>query len=421
MRRLFIGTLLAAILFPQPPAIGASNGSAYSRYGVGELSLYLSSRSSGMGGAGLALLTDGYINRLNPAALSRIASTRFEGDFQYRGYQMDDGSGTSYLSSGNFQGAALAFPISTRLGLVFEGSVTPYSTVAYSIHSAGTEAGIGYTKDFSGSGGLTLAQLALSFVPAGNLSIGASANYLFGTMHHRQSIGFGSGGYFASASDSVVSADGFNGTIGAVYTGVDQALGLSKEKNLNLALTLTTATSLDAQQSVHENFVTYTDSIVAAANGSIELPMTIGLGAAYLLDGRTILAADLAYANWSAYRYFHRETAEYRTSVRLGAGAEFLPVRTPGEGFFDLISYRLGAYYYATPLSVNGEALNEYGVTAGTTLPISSAGGEMRLVLGVEYGIRGAVTTSLQKESVIRFTVAVTASELFWFIPPTID
>ena len=97
----------------------AANGSIYSRFGVGDIATFISSRSAAMGGTGIALLTDGYINRANPAALGRISRTQYSADFQYQGFAMNDGTASSFLSSGNFQGAMLAFPLYSEYNIAF--------------------------------------------------------------------------------------------------------------------------------------------------------------------------------------------------------------------------------------------------------------------------------------------------------------
>ena len=138
----------------------ASNGSIYSRFGVGEISTFISGRTAGMGGAGLALLTDGYINSSNPAALGRLTRTQYEGDFQYQGFAINDGTAASYLSSGNLQEAMLAFPLSGEYGISFAFGITPFSRTADSVKSSDTQAGQEITQSFDGTGGLTSAQLS---------------------------------------------------------------------------------------------------------------------------------------------------------------------------------------------------------------------------------------------------------------------
>jgi hypothetical protein len=86
-----------------------------------------------------------------------------------------------------------------------------------------------------------------------------------------------------------------------------------------------------------------------------------------------------------------------------------------GDDFFKRLSYRFGGYYRMTNLKMNGKSIDEMFASAGISLPMSI---ETRVHLGLEYGIRGTTSASLIKDSMLRFTVSVSASELMFIQPP---
>lgn len=398
----------------------ASNGSVYSRFGVGEISTFMSGRTAGMGGSGIALLTDGYINSVNPAALGRLTRTQYEADFQYQGFAINDGTASSYLSSGNFQEAMLAFPVYHDYGMSFAFGITPFSRTAYSVKSNDTQAGQEITQSFDGNGGLTSAQLSFSLSPHRDLYLGLTSHYLFGTVNRRQQLAFAGTGYFASDETRSVSMKGFAFTLGAVYNGVDVALGVSKEKNLNVAATIFSGSNLSATEHLIENYVSSRET-TDVQSGTVKIPIGFGLGVAYLLQEQAILTGDLRIQSWDNYSYLGTHPAEIRNSIRFGVGAEFIPSRTIGESFYKQVTYRVGSYLNSSYLKVNNEPINEYFVTGGVGLPVFFIPtSEARLNISLEYGIRGTTSNGLQKDSITRLTISLSGSDT-WFVPPEIE
>lgn len=413
--------LLIAASLPVAIVLGQGRGSVYSRYGVGELNSYMSGLSLGMGNTGLAILSDATINRENPAALARLTHVRFEADFQYTGFGMNDGINSSYLSSGNFESMMLALPVYKKLGIVVAGGITPFSSVAYAVNSQETYYSVSATRSVEGSGGITDAQIAASVTPMDDLSLGLTLHYLFGSIHNKQTLTFTSSDYFTSESDRQLSISGVAYTVGAVYAGIDKALSLSTTKNLNAAVTIFTGSSLSLTQSILQNYSTVTDTTVARTSGTMDIPLSISIGLAYLLQDRTILAVDGAFGNWSQYQEFGVHPSEIRNNMRLGVGVDFLSSRNITDPFWDQLSYRLGLGMQSSYLKINDQAINEYFVTGGFSFPFSTAGGESRLNVAAEYGVRGTTSFNLERDSILRLTFSFTANELSWFVPPEIE
>ncbi len=408
---IFSLAVFLALCHAQP--LFASGGSPYSRYGIGEPTSFMSTRSEGMGETGLALVTDGYINLFNPAALAHIGRTRMAVDFQYNGYAMNDGTQNTFLSSGNFKNFTIAFPVYHPSNITFSIGLSPFSKIAYSIVDQKTSGSYSYSEGYDGSGGLTDAQFSLSVSPVNNLFLGAATHYIFGTLRSRHTLEFTSNSYYSTETDRAINADGFAFTLGGIYTGIDKAFGFSEKKNLNLGFTFFTGGSLTADDLTTENYITQKDTS-ANASGTIKIPFGVGFGAAYLLDERIILTGDVQYNDWSNYTEFGTHPAQLKNSTRLGVGAEFMRTHNAASPYFDDITYRVGAYMNASQLEINGTAINEYFVTVGMSYPISYAA---KLDIGLEYGIRGTTADGLLRENIIRMTVSFSASALM-FIPP---
>src|SRR5258707_1223455 len=95
-----------------------NGGSAYSRYGIGDIRYFSSSRSIGMGGSSFALLSTNTIDEANPALWARIARTQFSASALYEGFSSSDDRKSGYFSGASFSGFMLAVPIATQSGIV---------------------------------------------------------------------------------------------------------------------------------------------------------------------------------------------------------------------------------------------------------------------------------------------------------------
>ncbi len=403
--RIRVTLAVFTVLFP---LIAYAGGSSYSRYGFGDILRYGDSRIYAMGGTGIALVDDGSINLLNPAGMARIGFTRFSTGFEYTCFSSKDSSGSSLYSTGEFQGLAFAFPISRENGIVMSIEATPYSKVNYAISSSNFDSLSGSIQhqNFYGSGGLSYLGLGLSGSPLNTLHIGGRLNYMFGSTRQYQISSFDNGDYTTTTFDRTIHYSGFTFTLGAIYEGIDQLLGLPSLHNLSLGLTLRTASSFDANA---ERI--YSTSDTTNQNGTADIPLSAGFGLSYLHQGRYRFLGDFVFENWGNLKPFALDPVTLRNSYRTSIGFEAIPEKGT-DTFWKRIFYRAGFAYNSTYYQVNGVGINELLMSGGVGLPI---GPESWLNIGLQVGFRGTTDNNLQKDIIVRLSVAVSASEL-WFL-----
>jgi len=409
--------LLAAVAGTSLPLF-AGNGSIYSTFGVGDIINYGGIRSFAMGGTGIASLADGTVNELNPAGLGQLTRTQYAGEVQYQGYSMSDGTASTFLSSGNFQSAALAFPVYSEYGIGFAFSVTPFSRRAYDVIDKESNPGI--TQTFTGSGGLSSAQFGFSFSPVQDLYFGVTTHYLFGNFDDVQEIEYDSLGYFTTNGDKNISTDGFAFTVGGLFSGLDKALGISKEKHLNIGATFFSGATLKSDGQIFQNFSTVADTTDSIST-TTKIPLGFALGLEYDVRNNFVLTGDFQYQQWSRYTYMGVHPPEIQNSMRVGVGAEFLPTRSLSEPYYRQVTYRVGGYMDQSYLKLNGQAIDDYFITGGISVPVfSTPGSEARLNIGLEHGIRGTTSNGLERDAITRVTVSLTGSDT-WFIVPEVQ
>ena len=396
------------------PLIAIAGGSSFSQYGFGDLIRYGDSRTYAMGGTGIAFLDSGFINILNPAALSRISITRFSAGFEYSNFLSKDESGSSSYSTGGFQGIAFAFPISTENGIVMSAEFTPYSNDNYGITSSyfDTLIQMNQKTTFYGRGGISYIGLGLSASPLTTLHIGARVNYMYGSTSQYQTTSSDSSYYTPTVFNRSVNYSGFTLTIGTIYDGIGNLLNIPALRSFTIGLTLTTASLLDAdtQRTYPGTAYNFNDSTVTES-GTARLPLSLGLGFSYLYHNRYRFLGDIVTDNWGSTKNFGSRPADLRNSFGTSIGFEALPAKD-ADTFGKRIIYRAGLAYNSTYYQINGIGINEFIVSGGIGLPM---GYESQLNIGLQIGVRGSTDNNLQKDTIIRLSVAVSASEL-WFL-----
>lgn len=407
-----IATLVtASILVLTPLALAGKGGSGYSRFGIGDIRYFAGSRSAGMGGTTISLLTPGSINGVNPAGQAAIKRTLFSGTFTYEGFNSTDGVQSAFLSSGNFGGALFVLPISPNDGLTFSAGLNPYSTVNYRVtqdYTFGTET---VSKAYFGEGGISRAHLGLSLTALDSLHLGLKVNYLFGQIRRGAEVNFTSIEFASVHYRRNISVNGFIPTLGLIYTGLGPLVGLSGSSLLSIGGVLSAATNLDATEE-RINVGSAGEDTLAERTGQIRIPMSGGLGISWIVNGKYLFAGDVHHQQWRDLRYFNERQPEIRNGNRYSLGFEKLPSLDPRDGYWQKVAYRLGISYLSSYYQVRNQAINEVAVSAGVGLPV---GLDSRLDVAIEYGRRGTTAQHLLKDNIIRFSVTLNVAES-WFI-----
>lgn len=414
---LTFGLLLGAVL----PAVAGSGGSTYSVLGLGDLRYMPGTRSAGMGYTGIALTSLQYINPDAPATWARINRMRINAGMLYEGFNTKDARISRYLSSMNFAGAMMAIPVSPSNGIVFGAGFTPYSNVDYNFVTSGTHLSgtdrLDYTLRHVGTGGLGQAELGLSWGPTEIWSLGASLNYVFGSIDNAMTMVTTQTSVATGTATQTANLHGLLGNVGLTYSGFGGAL-----RPLSVGVTMTTPGSF--QESRDKTFQysgggqssTEFDTL-KLSDGKIEVPLALGVGLAWAASERLTFAADFRTQAWGGSKFFGEAPTNIRNSQMFGVGLERAGSRDASTSFWDHLALRLGFNYDQTYYEVRGVAINAWLGTAGISVPIS---GESRLDFSVEYGARGKISNDLVKENLFRFSVSLNLGEA-WFVRPEED
>jgi hypothetical protein len=387
-----------------------AGGSIYSRFGFGDLTYYGSSRMFAMGNTGIALFGDGFINRLNPAGLAGISDTRISGAYEYMNLSSKDNFGAGSYARGEFQGLAFAIPIARDRGATLMLETTPYSTVHYSIDREDNQFGNVSHQRFYGSGGLTSLGIGGSYALSQYTTVGAKYNYVFGGITQVDKIDFDDPTYTDSELQRHRYHSGSGFTAGLNFHGFEQLFNAPSLKTLTAGLVFSSPVGLAVQEESFHVIGSLPDTIHIGSN-SARIPAAWGVGLEYHTAERYLIAADFYTQAWSSGDFSEKPTVDITSSTRIGLGLEILPLRT-ADTYVSRFVYRLGLGYNSSYIRIGSQHIDEYLVSGGVGIPI---GPNSRMNIGLQLGIRGTTDNGLQRDTIFRLSVSLSASEA-WFI-----
>ncbi len=404
-------SVLAVFAVATSSLYAGKGGSGYSRIGLGDIRYIPSTRSQGMGGITLALLSPTDISHINPASWTRLANTRIVGSFLYEGISTSDGLNSAYFGSGDFSGFLLAMPLSKSSGISFAIGFNPYSSVGYKVRTTGNQGGHDYQLMYGGTGGLSTGWLGLSATPFEDFHVGAMFNYIFGNISNAWDMTFTDSAFYSNENTRTTSFSGGNFTFGLIYTGLGKLTGSNALNNLNIGFTLSTSCRPSARRDMVYRYISGYDT-TEAEEGTLTIPIAYGVGLSYLIKEKYLLGLDYYAQDWSSFESYGVKSPDIRNSYRISFGGEMLPEKEPSLPLLRRIAYRLGAYYNSSYYQVRNEPVNELFVTAGFGLPLFL---DTRIDVALEYGVRGKTENLLQKDNIVRLSVSINAGE-FWFV-----
>jgi hypothetical protein len=388
----------------------------YSIYGLGKIQAKGFGRNMAMGRSGLALSSPRYLNNQNPASYYSIDSVSFFFDF---GLSLDAVKYKTDLNAAqrgmdmNIRNLAIGFRITPHW--TSSMGITPYSMVGYKIVSEqpieGTPDEV-FTAQINGNGGLTQFYWNNSYLLFKHLSLGASFNYLFGSVESVEKI-----------SSNVIVQDNYIEQISyyhKVYAdfGIQYFFPVKKDLKITLGGVFGNNHKINIKDRI--NIYNSQGSIIkdeTLSRGTFEFPLYFGAGVAVTYKDKLTLSADYLFHDWSNTKADNRNY-NYRSNNTYRFGAEYIPGRYSELGYFGGISYRAGLYYEESYLEIDDKSFSDQGFTLGIGLPFLQS--RTSLNISYNYGINGTMENHLIKERYNSFMFSITMHD-WWFIKRKID
>lgn len=405
--------------------------SPYSVFGVGDIYAQGSAYNKSMGGVGIAMRNNQYLNYLNPAAVTARDTLAFMADINLsvQNKIFSQSGNSSANNSVNISSIAFSVPIYGKSAFMM--GISPYSDVGFDFTTkmgTGSLATTGYiTRAAKGSGGLYQVFAGAGIAVNRNLSIGAQAIYYFGKIDKDYTYTFQSSGINNLYSGYDLELNAFSGKFGVQY-----------ETMLPSGLTFTAGATHRLQTSMRGRIKDYNFSSISSQtdtlrysvdtlgrNGAgIKLAGETGIGIAIRKGDKWRIEIDYTFADWSKTGFESISgvsnvsdatafTCSKSHSVR--AGFEYIPNKNDIRYYLRRCAYRAGLYYEQAYYKVNSHAIDSYGLTFGVTLPVFRW--YNGLTLGVDVGQRGKASGNLVRERYVMFSVGFNTHDI-WFQKP---
>ncbi len=393
----------------------------YSLFGLGDIDKQGTSFNRGMGGIGVGVRDNRYINYLNPASITERDTLSFMLDFglNQKNFFNTDGNVESGYNTANMQNLIFTVPIYKKSAFIV--GVTPFSNIGYKFRESETRADIiskygNITYEKYGTGSISQLFLGAAMNVTPNLSVGAEMIYYFGALTRKSNVVFDTDMTMRDISTGWdYDMNTMSGRLGVQYF-----RDIAENTVLTAGATYRFATNLDGN---YTRFATVdmngtpvdTISMDAVDNYKVEIPSELAFGVSVKKKDKWMVGFDYVRQNWGDSFFGETPGVDFKpeTYSSFRVGFEFIPNRYDIRYYLKRATYRFGAYYDKTYLSIGGNQIDAAGITFGMSLPVFRW--YNALTWSVDFGQRGSLENNLVRERYLQFNINLNLHDM-WFI-----
>ncbi|TYP77270.1 hypothetical protein [Aquimarina intermedia] len=384
--------------------------SPYSYYGIGLQKFKGTVENRSMGG--LSFLTDSiHINLQNPSAYGDLKLTAYTLGATYNSLKLNSQNGSSSTDNATLDYLAVAIPAG-KFGFGF--GVVPVNAVGYQLKS---EQADGSETRFSGTGGLNRVFLAAGVQINKNLNVGLDLHYNFGNIQNKVLL---------TRSDILFSTREINDSD---LSGFSMSLGLTYRTMLTDKLELTTSIVSSPSFALSSENDRTLSSVIVNSNGGetliesqdvevenrdLDLPAEFKFGAGIGAPKNWYVGGEYSYVDAEKFqnRSFTQEGVTYDNASKFKLGGYYIPNYRSLTSYLNRIVYRAGVRYEETGLTIDDNAINEFGISFGVGLPVGRLFSNLNI--GFEYGQRGTKDAGLIREDFMNLSLSLSLNDK-WF------
>lgn len=395
----------------------------YSLYGIGEIVKQGTAINRGMGGIGVGVRDNRYINYLNPASITQRDTLSFMLDFgiSQKNFYNSDGKTKSAYNTFNMHNIVFTAPIYKKSALIV--GISPYSDIGYKFESTETDkelvskyGDIKYQKYGTGSINQFFIGASMNFFK--HFSLGAEYIYYFGALDRYSNVMFNtSSGSMRSLETGWDYALGASSArIGIQYFGI-----LDKEKDVDLTVGATYRMAAKLKGDFNRFAYAYDENVrdtvvnTLSEDAKIKIPQEFSAGFSIRKKDKWMFGFDYMRQDWTKSSFEGADGVKFKPCVAgyYRAGFEFTPNKYDIRYYMKRVTYRLGAYYEQSYVQLGSHQINAAGITFGMSLPIYRLYNAVNVA--VDFGQRGTVKENLVRERYVQFVVNISLHDI-WFV-----
>ncbi len=394
--------------------------SPYSFYGIGTLKFKGTAENRMMGGIGV--LSDSiHLNLQNPAGVAELRLVNFTVGASHKETRLKTDSDSQNAATTSLDYIAVGIPMG-KFGASF--GLIPYTSVGYQLQTESqTDEGLQSITRYTGTGGINKAFLNVAYQITPKLSFGVDANYNFGNIENK-ALSAREDVEFSTREINKSDILGFSFNFGATYKTM-----VSDELELATSLTYTPETDFTSENTRSlatvvflgdggESTVDSRDIPVSDTDFSFPSQLTAGAGIGK--PKNWFVGAEYTSQKTSNFtnRTFTLENVEFKDASKYKLGGFYIPNYNGYGSYWKRVVYRAGMRFEETGINVNGEDINEFGISFGVGLPVSKSFSNINL--GFEVGRRGTQDAGLIQENFFNAFISLSLNDR-WFQKRLID
>lgn len=404
-------TISIVVVFSMFSFAQQSTSSPYSYFGIGETKFKGSPEQKAMGGIGI--FPDSiHLNLLNPASYSSLKLTTITvaGETTFNTQETSSDSGKTRRTSLDY--LAIGIPMG-KFGVGF--GLNPQTVVGYRIMSISDDnSSLGLN---SGEGGSNRVFLGGAYQITPEWSVGIEGNYYFGTISTLSRMYEST--QYSTRTDTRVDLSGFTVGLGLMYR-----TKINEKYDLYASTNYTSSYKMNFEKNITMGTIGVTPGGNEYYNDFVELPQEketytmpsrFSVGAGFGQLRKWAVGTEFSFAGKSKISSpLSGSSATYdnTNAMRFSLGGYYIPKYNSFTNYFQRITYRAGLRYENTGLIVNGQTINDMGVSAGFALPVGN--GLSDLSFAFEYGKRGTKSAGLIQENYFNISIAISITDK-WF------
>lgn len=407
--RIFLTLLFSVVMLANASA--QTNNSPYSINGIGDLEDGFVNRTSGLASTGIAYRDNRYMITNNPAALSALDNQFFAGEIGIVGQYINySGSPVSPTYSTSSDITYKRFTLGTKIFKHWGSAVglAPFSSENYEY---GNLQSLGYSGATvpsynEGYGGINKVFWSNAYEFFHHLSIGVTSSYLFGSINAKSIIQgpVGTAIYLSKNNNTFYSNFYFD-------YGLQYYTAINKHWNVTIGLVYANQGWLNTDQVIT---ILNIDSVALRNKetvGTFTIPASYGAGLSISYNKKYTFLADYRFQNWGML-HSNSSNFAYQNSERASIGFEVSKKKTAFNQLFETSFLQAGLYYSRSYLIMNGEPIDDIGVTAG--FGVNSKRSPLSCNVMLQYGIKGTTNNNLIMERYLGATFIFSYRD-FWY------
>jgi long-subunit fatty acid transport protein len=212
---------------------------------------------------------------------------------------------------------------------------------------------------------------------------------------------------------------GFNFGLGFSFS--KDSLGRRKDRRLSVGAVYNFASDLKSKS--HSKIFrtllsgdTVERYTIERKEGELHLPQGFSAGISYGKGVNWSFGTEFAYQDWANFKSTRSGRRGIGKSWRTSVGGEFTMDPLALESYLKRVTFRAGLTYEQYPFLANGNAVKDYGINFGFSLPA----GRSSMDLALKVGKRGNKAENVLEESYFKIFFGITFNDQ-WFIKRKFD